>query len=147
MIARGRKASFVGDGFRSNSIFDLNSADLNVCRSTRFSLPSHVLLYESPQILPINGDAGFLERYRRVFTWRDDLVDSQRDTTQGYRFSICYENAAMHDFLASMTETQYISYQDRIAAFLTGEGARPFSAEAFADTIVNTIASDLGLTI
>jgi hypothetical protein len=277
---------------------------LNVCQSASFSVPSYVLLYESPQVLPINGDAGFLGKYRRVFTWRDDLVDDQRfikfnlpntllthesrgwpgrsklccliaenksirgasglelyservetikwfeqfapgdfdlfgigwdapvatggllnrtlrrlnryypgiipgsrrpsyrgkvaskrDTMQGYRFSICYENirdlpgyitekiwdsffagcipvywgasnvtsyipgdcfidrrqfadnAALYKFLVSMTEHQYIAYQDRIAVFLAGERARLFSAQAFAGTIVKTIASDLGIAI
>jgi hypothetical protein len=343
LTAQGCKASFVGEGFRSNSVFDLdsprnrdnclapfaylrdklstigvelNSPDmnaglevqfelhLNVCKAASFSMPSYVLLYESPQVMPINGDAGFLERYRRVFTWRDDLlgdqrfikfnlpntmhvhdsrgwadrhklccliaenksirgpsvlelyservktikwfeqfapsdfdlfgigwdmpiagsgllnralrrlhrhypgispaayrpsyrgrVASKRETMEGYRFSICYENvrdlpgyitekiwdsffagclpvywgasnvttyipgdcfidrrqfadnAALYNFLVSMTESEYIAYQERIAAFLTGDRARLFSAEAFAETIVKTIASDLATAI
>jgi len=46
-----------------------------------------------------------------------------------------------------MTESEYIAYQERIAAFLTGDRARLFGAEAFAETIVKTIASDLATAI
>lgn len=57
------------------------------------------------------------------------------------------DNAALYNFLVSMTESEYIAYQERIAAFLTGDRARLFSAEAFAETIVKTIASDLATAI
>ena len=49
--------------------------------------------------------------------------------------------------MVSMTESEYSAYQERIAAFLSSEKARPFSAEAFAQTIVNTIVSDLGIAV
>lgn len=293
---------------------ELNTLDLNdeikarfelhldVQKTSKFSFPSYVMLYESPQVLPINQSVRFLNRYRRIFTWRDDLVDGQRfiklnlpnkivvnnshgwqgraklcclisgnksvrrqtslelyservntirwfeqhaakdfdlygsgwdepvshsglancvvnklrkylpkikgkvyfpsyrgkvasklETMQKYRFSICYENVrdlpgyitekiwdsffagcvpvywgasnittyipedcfidrrkfARHEelytFLASMPEPEYIAYQERIAAFLISDRAKPFSAEAFAETIVNTIVSDLGI--
>lgn len=52
----------------------------------------------------------------------------------------------LYQFMASMTESEYIGYQERIAAFLTSEQARPFSAEFFADTICTTIVRDLGIT-
>jgi hypothetical protein len=51
----------------------------------------------------------------------------------------------LYDFMVSMKESEFIAYQERIAAFLVSDRAKPFSAEAFAETIVNTIARDLGL--
>lgn len=266
--------------------------------------PCYVILYESPQIRPINQSKYLLAKYRRIFTWRDDWVDGQRyiklnlpnkiavnnsrgwrgreklcclisanktvphasplllyservnlirwferhapqdfdlfgigwdkpvarhglvgrvigkvqsyipkrkglvffpsyrgkvasklEVFQRYRFSICYENVrelpgyitekiwdsffagcvpvywgasnitsyipencfidrrkfASHEelyaFMTSMSEPDYIAYQDRIAAFLASERAKAFSAESFAETIVNTIVSDLGIAV
>jgi hypothetical protein len=51
----------------------------------------------------------------------------------------------LHSFMVSMTEPEFSSYQDRIAAFLTSDRAKPFSAEIFAETIVKAIISDLGI--
>ncbi|MCE5225369.1 MAG: glycosyltransferase family 10 [Porphyromonadaceae bacterium] len=266
------------------------------------TVPSYVVLYEPPQIRPINQERTLLTKYRRVFTWRDDLVDGERyiklnlpnkivtsssfgwtgrdklccmisanktvpyssplylyservetirwfeqhapqdfdlfgigwnkpvarhglpgrmisklqsltpncenkmyftsyrgtvfsklETFRKYRFSICYENVRdlpghitekifdsffagcvpvywgasnittyipencfidrreftsheeLYKFMVSMTESDYTAYQERIFAFLTSDRVRPFSADIFAETIVNTIVSDLGI--
>jgi hypothetical protein len=53
----------------------------------------------------------------------------------------------LYKFMVSMTEAEYTAYQARIATFLSSEKARPFSAEAFAETIVNTIVRDLELAV
>ena len=293
---------------------ELNTADVNPGEQLRFELhmdaqqgysgrnPAFAVLYEAPQIKSHNQKLSLLARYRRVFTWRDDLTDGQKyiqihlpnkilvnnsrgwggrhklccmiasnkaaardsplllyservavirwfeqhaphdfdlfgvgwdrpaassrlvskaisklrnfapvhpdevffpsyrgkviskfDTFQNYRFSICYENvqklpgyitekifdsfsggcvpvywgasninvyvpedcfidrrkfasnSELHTFLASMTESKYTAYQERIAAFQSSGRAQPFSAETFAATIVNTIVSDLGI--
>lgn len=335
------KASFVGDGYHANNIFDagssinrdncnacfielhksfnkngivLNTEDLNTDVNVHFELhldvrdacksnvPKYLILYESPLIKPINLSKRHHERYRKVFTWSDDLVDGQKfikinysykfnrynwndwqkrknlccliasnkaapsssslelyseriktirwfeqnapldfdlygggwdapaaksgftnrvirklrsyfivdngavhfvsyrgkvvskiETMQKYRFSICYENVRdlpgyitekiwdsffagcipvywgasnitdyipegcfvdrrkfesheqLYEFMASMSTSEYAAYQERIAAFLISEKARPFSAEAFAETIVNTIVKDIDL--
>ena len=292
---------------------ELNTADVNQANEVRFELhfdvqrqvnsniPCYVMLFESPQIRPINQSKSLLAKYRRIFTWRDDMADGQRyikfhwpqkivandsrgwqgreklccmiagnntvphtsplllyservetirwfeqhapqdfdlfgsgwdspvarhglmgrvikklrryipkraghiffpsyrgrvasklETFRKYRFSICYENVrdfpdyitekvfdsffagcvpvywgpsnistyipedcfldrrkfASHEelykYMTSMTEVKYTAYQERIAAFLASDLAMPFSAEAFAETIVNTIVSDLG---
>lgn len=299
---------FIVNGVELNSV-DLNQEvsvqfelHLDVQKTLKGNIPRYVMLYESPQVKPINQSKYHLEKYRRVFTWRDDLVDAQRyikinlpnkiivnssrgwhgreklcclisanksvprhtplelyservntirwfeqnapqdfdlfgggwdapaakpgfanrvarklrsylpkntskvyfpscrgkvasklETMQKYRFCICYENVrdlpgyitekiwdsffagcvpvywgafnitdyipedcfidrrkfssheALYKFLTSMSESEYTAYQERIAAFLVSEKARPFSAEAFAETIVNTIVKDLGL--
>ncbi len=295
---------------------DINTADINQVDKVAFELhmdaqtqinskvPCYVILCESPQIRPINQNKSLLAKYRRIFTWRDDLVDDQRfiklnlpnkiivnsslgwhgrdrlccmiaanktaphpsplllyservstirwfeqnvpqdfdlfglswdvpvarhgfagrvtnklrafipkgaervyfpayrgkvvsklETFQKYRFSICYENVRelpgyitekifdsffagcvpvywgaanittyipencfidrrkftsneeLYNFMISMTESEYSIYQERIAAFLTSDRAKPFSAEVFAETIVNTIVSDLGISV
>lgn len=54
------------------------------------------------------------------------------------------DTAAVYDFLKTMSEPEFKGYQQRIAAFLQSEAAYPFSAEFFAETIVNTIIQDLG---
>ncbi len=51
----------------------------------------------------------------------------------------------LYHFMLAMTESEYIAYQERIAAFLTSEQVRPFSAEFFAKTICDTIVRDLGI--
>jgi hypothetical protein len=38
----------------------------------------YLLMFETAQIKPENGNKIFLDGYRRVFTWRDDLVDGDR---------------------------------------------------------------------
>jgi hypothetical protein len=49
----------------------------------------------------------------------------------------------LYRFMTSMTESEYLAYQERIAAYLTSEHAKPFSAESFANTIVDTTVRDL----
>jgi hypothetical protein len=51
----------------------------------------------------------------------------------------------LYRFMVSMSESEYITYQERIEAFLVSEKARPFSAEAFSEIIVNTILKDLSI--
>lgn len=275
---------------------------LDVQKALQGNTAKYVMLYESPQVRPINNSNSHLEMYRRVFTWRDELVDGKRfikfnlpnkfikssscgwiersklcclisankttpkqtplelysqrvntirwfeknapeafdlfgsgwdtiaakpgfasriirklsgylpkdkgrvffpsyrgkvvskiETMQKYRFSICYENVRdlpgyitekiwdsffagcipvywgasnitdyipedcfvdrrkfesheqLYEFMTSMSTSEYTAYQERIEAFLISEKTRPFSSEAFAETIVNTILKDIGL--
>jgi len=133
-------------------------------------------------------------KFGRVYfsSYRGKVI-SKLETLQKYRFSICYENVRdipgyitekifdsffagcvpvywgasnisthipdtcfidrrkfanhedLYQFLHSMTEPECIGYQERIAAFLMSEQARPFSAEFFAETICTTIVRDLGI--
>lgn len=53
----------------------------------------------------------------------------------------------LYHFIVSMTEPEFIAYQERIAAFLRSDQAKPFSAETFAETIVSTIVRDLEVKI
>lgn len=68
---------------------ELNTPDLNVGRKIEFELhmnamrkqldvPAFVLLMEAVQICPANDSQELIAEYRRVFTWRDDLVDQGR---------------------------------------------------------------------
>lgn len=50
---------------------------------------------------------------------------------------------ALYAHLQAMSETDYKAYQQRIATFLSSDAAKPFSSEVFAETVVNTIVSDL----
>jgi hypothetical protein len=67
----------------------LNTPDLNKNKPVIFELHlnaivksnsalKYVLLFENPNILPINGRMDLLESYRLVFTWDDNLVDDKR---------------------------------------------------------------------
>ena len=294
---------------------EINTSDINQGNKVRFELhmdvqpraksniPSYVVLHETPQIRPINQSKSLHANYRRIFTWRDDLVDGRQylklnlpnnivvsnsrgwqgrdrlccmivsnktvphnsplllyservgtirwfeqhapqnfdlfglgwdtptarhglvgrvigklqrhipkrhgqilfpsyrgkvvskiETFQKYRFSICYENVrelpgyitekifdsffsgsvpvywgasnittyipedcfidrrkfasheALYKFMVSMTEPEFMAYQERIASFLKSDRAKPFSSESFAEIIVNTIVSDLGIS-
>ena len=273
-------------------------------RQVNTKVPCYAILYESPQIRPLNQIKYLLNKYCRIFTWRDDLVDGYRyiklnlpnkivvnnsrgwrgreklcclisanktvpyasplllyservnsirwferhapqdfdlfgigwdapvarhglvgraiskvqrhipkqkgkvffpsyrgkvasklETFQKYRFSICYENVRdlpgyitekiwdsffagcipvywgasnianyipedcfidrrrfkdheeLYLFMTSMSELEYIDYQDRIAVFLTSDRAKAFGEEVFVETIVNTIVSDLGIAV
>lgn len=300
----------------SDRFYELNTPDIGVTDSASFELhmdvqktlrsdiPKYVMLYESPQVRPINQSKLQLGKYKRVFTWRDDLVDGQKyikfnlpnkivvnntrgwngrdkfcclisanksvpknthfelyservktirwfeknathvfdlygsgwdmpaaksglanrflrklncylpkdknkihfpsyrgkvnsklETMKHYRFSICYENVRdlpgyitekiwdsffagcvpvywgasnitayipencfidrrtfanheeLYKFMTAMTEAEFTAYQDRIAVFLASDEAKKFSAEAFAETIVTTIVSDLELAV
>ncbi|WP_036303336.1 glycosyltransferase family 10 domain-containing protein [Methylotenera sp. L2L1] len=51
----------------------------------------------------------------------------------------------VYRFLKSMTEIEFVGYQQRIAAFLQSEAVYQFGSEFFAKTIVNTIIQDIGL--
>jgi hypothetical protein len=50
---------------------------------------------------------------------------------------------ALYAFLKGMPEHEYLRYQEAIRAFLASPAATPFSAEAFAATVVGTIVRDL----
>ena len=54
------------------------------------------------------------------------------------------DTSEVYAFLKAMTEPEFRGYQERIAAFLRGDAAYPFSSEFFAETIVSTIVKDLG---
>lgn len=43
-----------------------------------YSAPTYLLMLEASQIWPRNGSMAELARYKRIFTWRDDLVDGER---------------------------------------------------------------------
>lgn len=157
--------------------------------------------WDKPQSLPglYRKLKNRLHKYLSTFTnkvhfpsYRGKVV-SKHETLQNYRFSICYENVKdlpgyitekifdsffagcipvywgasnihtyipedcfidrrkfsshedLYDFMKSMTENEFLAYQERIASFLTSEKAKPFSAETFADTIVSSIMRDLQL--
>lgn len=51
--------------------------------------------------------------------------------------------STLYAHLKAMDLQTYHGYQQRIAAFLKSDAAKPFSAEFFADTIVSTIVKDL----
>lgn len=55
------------------------------------------------------------------------------------------DTGEVYAFLKAMTEQDFYGYQQRIVAFLQSEAAYPFSSEFFAETIVKTIAQDLGV--
>lgn len=54
------------------------------------------------------------------------------------------DTESVYKYLRRIPEDKYRGYQERIAAFLESDAAYPFSSDAFAETIVNTIVSDLG---
>ncbi len=54
------------------------------------------------------------------------------------------DTEAVYRHLKSISEEEFRGYQQRIAAFLASDAARPFSSESVAETIVNTIVKDLG---
>ena len=53
------------------------------------------------------------------------------------------DHETLYDFLTSMSEADYITYQMAIQTFLTSLAAEKFYPEAFASNIVNTILADL----
>lgn len=68
---------------------ELNTPDVNTGRNIEFELhmnvmrkkstvPAFVLLMETAQIFPLNGSQKSLRQYKRIFTWRDDLIDQKR---------------------------------------------------------------------
>ena len=54
------------------------------------------------------------------------------------------DHESLYEFLTSMSEEEYINYQQAMQTFLTSQTAGLFSSEAFASKIVNTILADLG---
>jgi hypothetical protein len=79
--------------------------------------------------IPVYWGAANIDQYIP----EDCFIDRRKFTS--------YES--LHQFMVSMKESEYVEYQERIAAFLRSDRAKPFSAEAFAETIVNTIMADL----
>lgn len=68
---------------------ELNTADINDGRRILFELhmdvqkaksnaPRYVLLWETPQVYPLNRSEGELGSYKKLFTWDDRLVDGRR---------------------------------------------------------------------
>ena len=67
----------------------LDTGDCNDMRSVQFELhqdvqrnktgaTAYLMLFETPLVKIQNGDARNWARYRRIFTWRDDMVDGDR---------------------------------------------------------------------
>lgn len=67
----------------------INTADLNVNKRVAFelhvdvqkhkvSIPTYLILNETPEIWPLNASLVFQSRYRLVFSWNDQLVDGNR---------------------------------------------------------------------
>lgn len=50
--------------------------------------------------------------------------------------------AGLYDYLHMMPEAEYLGYRQAIERFLTGSGIRPFSAEHFADTVIQHIVQE-----
>lgn len=59
----------------ADSIFELH---MDVQRHINTKVPCYLMLYESPQIRPLNECESRLAKYRLIFTWREDLVDDKR---------------------------------------------------------------------
>ena len=68
---------------------ELNTPDINVGKSVVFELhmnvasrkthlPCYVLLLETEEIYPLNKSRKLLSRYRKIFSWNDDLVNGKR---------------------------------------------------------------------
>lgn len=68
--------------------YELNTVDLTHGKQVGFTLhmnvqdwinteKNYLLLLESPQVYPANGVASNLKRYRKIFTWNDQLVNSE----------------------------------------------------------------------
>lgn len=54
------------------------------------------------------------------------------------------DTAALYAHLKTIDEATYIGFQERIAAFLASDAAKPFGNQFFAETIVSTIVKDIG---
>lgn len=80
---------------------------LNARRALRHPA-SYVLLLETPHIKPINGDRAHLERYRKVFTWREDWQDGQRF------LPIAFPNTVV------LPELDGLAARDRFACLIAG---------------------------
>lgn len=75
---------FIDSGVELNSV-DINHNNcvqfelhLDVQNTLKGNIPKYAMLYESPQVRSLNQSKSHLAKYRRVFTWRDDLVDGQK---------------------------------------------------------------------
>jgi len=182
---------------------DLYKERLNVIRWFESHAPSEFNLYGNGWDIPtfkyrlIGGAFQYLHKIIKSFfkfspfpSYRGK-VERKRDVLLKTRFSFCYENVrdlpgyitekifdsffsgcvpvywgasniceyipedcfidrrkfkdteSVYLFLKGMTEKEFVNYQQCIANFLASEAAVPFSAEAFADTIVKTIVKDL----
>ena len=80
---RALRERFAGAGI------ELNTPDVNGGRAVAFEFhlnaqrripaapPCYAFLYEDPLVRPLNTERAQLQRYRRVFTWNEDLIDGQ----------------------------------------------------------------------
>ena len=50
--------------------------------------------------------------------------------------------ADLYDYMHTMPEAEYLGYREAIEQFLTGPGIHPFSAEHFADTVIQKIVHE-----
>lgn len=76
-------------GFASQQI-EIHTSDINCNRSINFELhldawhmPQHgvlsyLLMLETSLVFPANGNQKKLDRYKKIFTWNDELVDGLR---------------------------------------------------------------------
>lgn len=75
------------DAFKERG-YSLHTADVNAdsnvaCElhiDVQFSdnaIPCYLLMLETPQVWPANGDLEKIQKYRKVFTWNDSLVDQK----------------------------------------------------------------------
>jgi hypothetical protein len=76
-------------GKLKNHGIEINTCDVNGRRSLVFELhmnvqkkitskPCYLLMLETPQACPENGDINQWDKYRKIFTWNEDLVDDNR---------------------------------------------------------------------
>lgn len=59
------------------------------CRPTTHAIKSYLLMLESHLIKPLNAKPTLWQRYNKVFTWRDDLVDGKQFIKINYPQQIC----------------------------------------------------------
>ena len=68
---------------------DLNTSDLSTKNSVLFeihqdaqlktdSVNNYLMMFETDFVAPLNQNAKVLNKYKKIFTWRDDIVDHQR---------------------------------------------------------------------
>ncbi|RXU61976.1 hypothetical protein CW358_24295 [Pseudomonas protegens] len=184
---------------------DLYSERVKAIRWFEKNAPEDFSLYGIGWDIPAakNGIIGKIERrlwlaLNRIFKMQhfpsyQGKVSSKKDVLVKTRFSICYENvrdlqgyitekifdcffsgcipvywgannvsqhipsdcfidrrdfsnmAELHSFLHSMSESEFVGYQKRIASFLNSDAVYPFGSDFFAETIAKTIAKDLGI--
>ncbi len=72
---RGVKLNSIDTNIGLSVDFELH---MDVQKSSHFERPCYLILGESPQVFSDNQDIKYLNKYRRIFTWSDDLVDGDK---------------------------------------------------------------------